>query len=46
MKGYDGQKYICVDEILERKQPCLIYSFGIAGDITFEAAMKRLGKSG
>ena len=34
----DGDKYICMDNILTSKS-CIIYSFGINYDWTFEAGM-------
>ena len=41
----DGNKYVCLDQLYEDVQTgnCLIYSFGIAGDWTFENAMADLG---
>ena len=37
----DGDKFICMDNILE-DSPCLIYSFGINHDWTFEDKMDQL----
>ena len=34
----DGDKFVCMDNLIEGK-PCLIYSFGIANDWTFEDFM-------
>ena len=31
--AFDGQKFICLDDI---EKPCLVYSFGIGDDISFE----------
>ena len=41
----DGNKYVCLDQLYEDVQTgnCLIYSFGIAGDWTFEETMADLG---
>ena len=34
----DGDKFVCMDHISEDR-PCLVYSFGIANDWTFEDFM-------
>ena len=41
----DGNKYVCLDQFYEDVLTgnCLIYSFGIAGDWTFEEAMADIG---
>ena len=41
----DGNKYVCLDKLFYDVQngECLIYSFGIANDWTFETAMAQLG---
>ncbi len=41
----DGHKYVCLDKLYVdvKNKNCLIYSFGIANDWTFEAAMADLG---
>ena len=43
--GLDGNKYVCLDhfyqDVINKK--CLIYSFGIAGDWSFEESMAELG---
>ena len=41
----DGQKYICMDELAEdiRNQECLIYSFGISNDWSFEDIIGSMG---
>jgi hypothetical protein len=43
--GFDGNKYVCLDHFYKdvKNGNCLIYSFGIAGDWTFEEAMAELG---
>lgn len=38
-----GNWHICQDEPYTIKPPCLIYSFGIANDFTFDDAMAALG---
>ena len=42
---WDGQKYVCMGELISdiEKNECLIYSFGVAGDWTFEKAMGSFG---
>ena len=41
----DGHKYVCLDKLYADIQSgdCLIYSFGISDDWTFEEAMAQLG---
>lgn len=41
----DGQKYICMDELMEdmRAGKCLVYSFGLAQDWTFEEMVAGMG---
>ena len=38
----DGDKFVCMDNLIKGK-PCLIYSFGIANDWTFEDFMDYRG---
>jgi hypothetical protein len=38
----DGDKFVCMDDLILGK-PCLIYSFGIANDWTFEDFMDYRG---
>ena len=40
--GIDGDKFVCLDNLIMGK-PCLIYSFGIANDWTFEDFMDYRG---
>ena len=44
-KYWDGQKFMCMPDIYEdiENHRCLIYSFGISSDYTFEQAVGRLG---
>ena len=41
----DGEKYLCLDRLIHdiKRQECLVYSFGLADDWTFEEAMASLG---
>jgi len=41
-KAVDGDKFVCLDQIL-KKQKCIIYSFGLAADWTFEDMMDNMG---
>ena len=38
----DGDKFICLDNIIQSRN-CIIYSFGIGNDWTFEDQMDSLG---
>ena len=42
---YDGQKYVCMDELMEdiANNECIVYSFGIGGDWTFEDTIGAFG---
>ena len=40
---WDGHKYVCEDDFKE-EEPCLVYTFGISSDISFEEAMATKGK--
>ena len=42
-KQVDGDKFICLDRIVKSNSQCLIYSFGISNDWTFEDQMDRFG---
>ena len=45
-KQVDGDKFMCFDTIIRgAKSPCLIYSFGINDDWTFEDLMDSFGIS-
>ena len=43
--GVDGQKAVCMDPSVrpERESECLVYSFGISNDWTFDEAMEQMG---
>ena len=38
----DGDKFVCLDLILN-KDTCIVYSFGVAHDWTFEDQMDNIG---
>ncbi|XP_046381001.1 probable methyltransferase-like protein 24 [Haliotis rufescens] len=38
-----GNRYVCMDRQFEVKPPCLVYSFGISNDWTFDDAMGNVG---
>lgn len=41
----DGDKFMCLDNLIERgDEDCIIYSFGIANDWSFEDQMSKFGK--
>ena len=40
----DGDKFICLDPIISQDS-CIVYSFGVAGDWTFEDQMDNLGNT-
>ncbi|XP_059084738.1 uncharacterized protein LOC131881797 [Tigriopus californicus] len=40
-KCYDGHKYVCIDDIDPKN--CLVYSFGIANQISFEESIATMG---
>ena len=43
-REFDGPKYACMDDFQGAMAlDCLVYSFGIGGDITFEQQLLRLG---
>ena len=41
----DGQKYVCMDELMKDilDKECIVYSFGIGGDMSFEKSMAEMG---
>ena len=41
----DGHKYVCMDDLMTevQSQECIVYSFGIGADFTFEEMMASLG---
>jgi len=42
-KEVDGDKFICMDRILDRGENCIIYTFGISNDWTFEDLISNQG---
>ena len=42
---WDGHKFVCISELMNHieNNECLIYSFGVSGDWSFEKAMSDLG---
>jgi len=42
---WDGHKFVCVSELMNdvKSDECLIYSFGVSGDWSFEKTMDELG---
>ena len=42
-KQVDGDKFICLDNIIKPQTSCLIYSFGISNDWSFEDQMDSFG---
>ena len=42
LKQIDGDKFICLDPLL-KKDDCLVYSFGLNNDWTFEDRMDAIG---
>ena len=39
---WDGHKYVCEDDFTEEEE-CLVYTFGVSGDASFEEAMASTG---
>ena len=41
----DGQKYVCMDDLMEdiRNNKCVVYSFGIGHDWSFEDNISKMG---
>jgi hypothetical protein len=41
----DGNKFVCLDNFYQdvKKKECLIYTFGVAGDWSFEQEMASMG---
>ena len=42
---WDGHKYACEDDFRE-EEPCLVYSFGVFNDASFEEVMAARGNGG
>ena len=43
--AWDGHKFICEDDFAVPDEGCLVYSFGLSKDISFEEAMAVRGKN-
>ena len=43
-RDYDGQKMVCMDDFEDKEKGCLVYSFGINDDYSFENDMAHLGE--
>ena len=43
-KAWDGHKYVCEDDFTEGEE-CLVYTFGVSVDASFEEAMASKGTS-
>ena len=43
--GWDGHKYACEDDFKE-EEPCLVYTFGVFNDASFEEVMAAKGING
>jgi hypothetical protein len=41
--AWDGHKFVCEDDF-EPGKPCLVYTFGISNDMSFEDAMASRGR--
>ena len=41
-KQVDGDKFVCLDQILNNDS-CIVYSFGVANDWTFEDQIDNIG---
>ena len=41
--AWDGYKFVCEDDFKE-EEPCLVYTFGVGKDISFEEDMATKGK--
>ena len=39
----DGEKKVCLDDIRKSESPCIVYSFGLAYDWSFEKSMVKMG---
>ena len=40
--AWDGHKYVCEDDFTGEEE-CLVYTFGVSGDASFEEAMASKG---
>ena len=42
-QGVDGDKFFCLDKF-NKEEKCVVYSFGVAADWTFEDQMAKFGE--
>ena len=40
--AWDGHKYVCEDDFTE-EEGCLVYTFGVSDDASFEESMASIG---
>ena len=40
--AWDGHKYVCEDDFSEEEE-CLVYTFGVSDDASFEESMASIG---
>ena len=41
--AFDGHKFVCADDFGDDGEKCLVYSFGLSDDTSFEEAMAEAG---
>ena len=41
-QAWDGHKYVCEDDFIDEEE-CLVYTFGVSGDASFEDAIASKG---
>ena len=43
--SWDNHKFACEDDFDNNGEPCLVYSFGVGSDASFEEAVADIGKA-
>ena len=43
--AWDGHKYVCEDDFIEEEEECLVYTFGVSGDASFEDVVASKGSA-